>query len=174
VATTLGYDPDGNTVAETAQTTDSAPGGQVQVSTHAATYDAGDRVATETDNGLTTVYGYDAQGQQRVATVQDGQTAIATALDAEGRVTSISEGAGNAGPYVSSFTYNNNDLLQAVTLPGGVQESVQYDPNSQLVGVTALGPTTGGTFTSLTSTTATLPFLGRPAPLISDADRALR
>jgi len=174
VATTMGYDPDGNTVAETAQTTDSAPGGQVQVSTHTATYDAGDRQATETDNGLTTVYGYDAQGQQRVATVQDGQTAIATALDAEGRVTSISEGAGNAGPYVSSFSYNTNDQLQAFTLPGGVQESVQYDPNSQLVGVTALGPTTGGTFTSLTSTTATLPFLGRPAPLISDADRALR
>jgi len=151
VATTLGYDPDGNTVAETAQTTDSAPGGQVQVSTHAATYDAGDRVATETDNGLTTVYGYDAQGQQRVATVQDGQTAIATALDAEGRVTSISEGAGNAGPYVSSFTYNTNDQLQAFTLPGGVQESVQYDPNSQVVGVTALGPNTNGLFTYLNS-----------------------
>ncbi len=151
VATTMGYDPDGNTVAETAQTTDSAPGGQVQVSTHAATYDAGDRVATETDNGLTTVYGYDAQGQQRVATVQDGQTAIATALDAEGRVTSISEGAGNAGPYVSSFTYNTNDQLQAFTLPGGVRESVQYDPNSQVVGVTALGPNTNGMFTTLSS-----------------------
>ncbi len=121
------------------------------MSTRAATYDAGDRQATETDNGLTTVYGYDAQGQQRVATVQDGQTAIATVLDAEGRVTSISEGAGNAGPYVSSFTYNSNDLLQAVTLPGGVQESVQYDPNSQLVGVTALGPNTNGTFTHLGS-----------------------
>jgi len=151
VATTLGYDPDGNTVAETAQTMDSAHPGQVQVATHAATYDAGDRQATETDNGLTTVYGYDAQGQQRVATVQDGQTAIATALDAEGRVTRIGEGAGNAGPYVSSFTYNANDLLQAFTLPGGVQESVQYDPNSQVVGVTALGPNTNGLFTYLTS-----------------------
>jgi len=96
-------------------------------------------------------YSYDAQGQQRVATVQDGQTAIATARDAEGRVTSISEGAGNAGPYVSSFTYNANDLLQAFTLPGGVQESAQYDPNSQLTGVTALGPNTNGAFTTLTS-----------------------
>ncbi len=54
-------------------------------------------MATETDNGLTTVYGYDAQGQQRVATVRDGQTAVSTALDAEGRVTSISEGAGLDG-----------------------------------------------------------------------------
>jgi len=151
VATTLGYDPDGNTVAQTAQTTDSAHPGQVQVATHAATYDAEDRQATETDNGLTTVYGYDAQGQQRVATVQDGQTAIATTLDAEGRVTNISEGAGNAGPYVSSFSYNTNDQLQTVALPGGVQESVQYDPNSQVVGVTALGPNTNGLFTSLTS-----------------------
>ncbi len=147
VATTLGYDPDGNTVAETTQTTDSAHPGQPQVSTYSATYDAADRVATETDNGLTTVYGYDAQGQQRVATVQDGQTAIATALDAEGRVTSIVEG----DPYTSNFSYNANDQLQTVSLPGGVQQSMQYDPNSQLVGVTAQGPTTGGTFTSLTS-----------------------
>jgi len=147
VATTLGYDPDGNTVAQTAQTTDSAHPGQVQVATRAATYDAGDRPATETDNGLTTVYGYDAQGQQRVATVQDGQTAIATTLDAEGRVTSIVEG----DPYVSNFTYTANDLLQTVALPGGVQQSMQYDPNSQLVGVTALGPNTGGTFTTLSS-----------------------
>ncbi len=147
VATTMGYDPDGNTVAQTAQTTDSAHPGQVQVATHAATYDAGDRQATETDNGLTTVYGYDAQGQQRVATVQDGQTAVSTALDAEGRVTSIVEG----DPYTSNFSYNANDQLQTVSLPGGVQESMQYDPNSQLVGVTAQGPTTGGTFTSLSS-----------------------
>jgi len=151
VATTMGYDPDGNTVAQTAQTTDSAHPGQAQVATHAATYDAGDRVATETDNGLTTVYGYDAQGQQRVATVQDGQTAIATARDAEGRVSSISEGVGNAGPYVSNFSYNTNDQLQAFTLPGGVQESVQYDPNSQVTGVTANGPNTNGTFTYLNS-----------------------
>jgi len=151
VVTTLNYDPNGNTVATTVQTTDSAHLGQAQTATRAATYDAGDRQATETDNGLTTVYGYDAQGQQRVATVQDGQTAIATALDAEGRVTRISEGAGNAGPYVSSFTYNTNDQLQAFTLPGGVQESVQYDPNSQVVGVTANGPNTNGLFTTLAS-----------------------
>ncbi len=147
VATTMGYDPDGNTVAQTAQTTDSAHPGQVQVSARAATYDAGDRLATETDNGLTTVYGYDAQGQQRVETVQDGQTAIATTLDAEGRVTRIVEG----DPYTSNFSYTANDQLQTVSLPGGVQQSMQYDPNSQLVGVTALGPNTGGTFTTLTS-----------------------
>ncbi len=126
VATTMGYDPDGNTVAETAQTTDSAHPGQVQVSARAATYDAGDRVATETDNGLTTVYGYDAQGQQRVETVQDGQTAIATILDAEGHVTRIVED----DPYTSNFTYNANDQLQAVSLPGGVRQRVQYDANN--------------------------------------------
>ena len=109
-------------MAETAQTTDSAHPGQVQVATHAATYDAGDRVATKTDNGLTTVYGYDVQGQQRVATVQDGQTAIATARDAEGRVTSIVEG----DPYTSNFGYTSNDQLQTVSLPDGVQQTMQY------------------------------------------------
>jgi len=151
VTTAMAYDPDGNTVAETAQTTDSAHPGQVQVATHAATYDAGDRQATTTDNGLTTVYGYDAAGQQRVATVQDGQTALSTTRDAEGRVTSISEGAGNAGPYTSSFSYNANGQPQAFALPGGIQEIAQFNPNSEVTGVTAQGPSTGGTFTSLTS-----------------------
>jgi len=147
VATTLGYDPDGNTVAQTAQTTDSAHPGQVQVTTRVATYDAEDQQATITDNGLTTVYGYDAQGQQRMETVQDGQTTATQLLDAEGRVTSIIEG----DPYTSIFGYTANDRLQSVTLPGGIQESVQYDPNSQLVGVTALGPNTNGLFTTLNS-----------------------
>jgi len=77
--------------------------------------------------------------------VQEGQTAVTTAYDAEGRVTSMSEGAGGAGPYVSAFGYNANDQLQTVTLPGGVQESMGYDANGQLVGVTAGGPNTGAT-----------------------------
>ncbi len=144
-ATTTVYDPNGNSVAETVQTTDSAHPGQTQTATHAATYDAEDRQTTETDNGLTTAYTYDAAGQQRGQSVQEGQTAVTTAYDGAGRVTSMSEGAGGAGPYVSTFGYNANDQLQTVTLPGGVQESMGYDANSQLVGVTAVGPNTGAT-----------------------------
>ncbi len=90
----------------------------------------------------------------RQSVVTEGQMAVTTLYDAEGRVTSINEGAGGVGPYVSTFGYNTNDQLQTVTLPGGVQESTGYDANSQPVGVTAVGPqtgATGATFTRLNS-----------------------
>ncbi len=60
LTTTLGYDPDGNTLAQTVQTCD--PSGAVQTFTDTATYDAADRDTSATDNGLTTVDGYDAVG----------------------------------------------------------------------------------------------------------------
>jgi len=153
ITTTVGYDSDGNTIVQAAQTSDTGLPGRVQIDTRTATYDTNDRQVSTVDDGLVTVHAYDAQGQVRVGTVMDGQLAVATVLDAEGRATAIGEGTGANGPllYASNFGYNANDLLQTLTLPGGVQEAFQYDANNWIVSVTALGPSTGGTVTSLNS-----------------------
>jgi len=57
---------------------------------------------------------------------------VTSVLDPEGRTTSIAENMGGTGPYFSTFGYNQNDLITAITLPGGVSESAQYDANSRL------------------------------------------
>jgi len=125
LTTTLQYDPNGNTLAQTVQTRD--PSGAVQTFTNTSTYDAADRETSATDNGLTTGYGYDAAGQQRTETVQNGASTVTRTLDPQGRETALAEGG-----YTSSFAYNSNDLITAITLPGGVSESAQYDANNRL------------------------------------------
>ena len=125
LTTTLGYDPDGNTLNQTVRTRD--PSGAVQTFTDMATFDAADRQTSATDNGLTTSYGYDAAGQERTETVQNGASTVTRTLDPEGRETALAEGG-----YASQFGYNTNDLITAITLPGGVQETAQYDANNRL------------------------------------------
>ncbi len=93
-----------------------------------------------TNDGLLTRYGYDAAGQQRSHTIVDGTTPVTSTLDAEGRTTSIAENMGNTGPYTSTYGYNANDLPRSITMPGGVHAAMGYDPNSQLISVTASGP----------------------------------
>ncbi len=134
LTTTSQYDPDGNTLAQTVQTRD--PSGNVQTFTNSATFDAADNQTSATDNGLTTAYGYDAAGQQRTETIQNGASTVTTTLDPQGRETALAEGG-----YTSSFSYNSNDLPLTATLPGGIQEARAYDPNSRLTGLTASGPT---------------------------------
>jgi len=125
MTTTTGYDPDGNTLAQTVQTRDSV--GNVQTFTNSATFDAADNQTSATDNGLTTNYGYDAAGQQRTETIQNGASTVTRTLDPQGRETALAEGG-----YTTSFGYNANDLITAITLPGGVSESAQYDANNRL------------------------------------------
>jgi len=112
VATTLGYDPNGNTVAQTVQTTDSAHPGQPQVSTDNARYDAADQQTSETADGLTTVYGYDATGQRRTQSLPTGGS-VTRVTDAGGRVTEIDEAAPGAGPYSSVYKNYDNATGQA-------------------------------------------------------------
>jgi len=151
ITTTMGYDPDGNTLSQTSQTVDSTSPGQVQTHTVANAYNAADWETSTTDDGYTTTYGYDAAGQQRTETIVDGSTPVTMQLDAEGRVTSISEGYGGAGPYTTNYTYNADDLPTTVSLPGGVTEAAGYDPNDELTSLTATGPAMG-TITSTLST----------------------
>ena len=137
ITTTSQYDPDGNTLQTTTQTqSGTAP---VQTTTDTATYNAADWTVSATDNGLTTSYGYDASGQQRTETIQNGGSTVATTLDPQGRETALAEGG-----YTASFGYNSNDLPLTATLPGGtpgIQEAFTYDANSRLTGLTANGPT---------------------------------
>jgi len=125
LTTTAQYDRDGNTLAQTVQTRD--PAGAVQTFIDTSTYDAADRATSATDNGLTTGYGYDAAGQQRTETIGNGASTVTRTLDPQGRETGLSEGG-----YATAFGYNTNDLITAITLPGGVSESAQYDANSRL------------------------------------------
>ncbi len=112
VVTTLNYDPNGNTVATTVQTMDSAHPGQTQVSTYGANYDAADQQISETADGLTTVYGYDATGQRRSESLPTGGS-VTRVTDAGGRVTEIDEAAPGAGPYSSVYNSYDNATGQA-------------------------------------------------------------
>ncbi len=134
------YDPDGRTLRQTTQTVDSTTPGQTQTSTVANTYNAADWETSTTSDGLTTNYGYDAAGQQTTESTSDGATALTTGYDPEGRVTSIAENAGGAGPYTARYTYTPDDLPQTMAYPNGVNVALGYDANSQLAHLTALVP----------------------------------
>jgi len=136
VAMTLGYDPNGNTVAETTQTTDSAHPGQTQVSTHGAAYDARDQQVSETADGVATAYGYDAVGQQRTASLLGG--VITRTLDAAGRVTQLDENADGTGPYSAQYTNFDAATGQAVTfqLGDGVVGLRSFDGANRPTGLT--------------------------------------
>jgi len=134
LTTTLGYDPDGNTLQTTTQTqSGTAP---VQTSTDTATYNAADWTVSTTDNGVTTNYGYDAAGQPRTQTYQNGAATATMALDAEGRLTALGDGAG----HTNAFAYNANDQTTAITLPNGVSEQASYDANGRLTAWHDPGP----------------------------------
>jgi len=134
MTTTTGDDPDGNTLAQTVQTRD--PAGNVQTFTGTSTYNAADWTTSTTDNGVTTSYGYDAAGQQRTQTYQNGAATATMTLDAEGRLTALGDGAG----HTSSFGYNANDQTTAITLPNGVSEQASYDANGRLTAWHDPGP----------------------------------
>ena len=151
ITTTLGYDPDGNTLRQTTQTSDSTSPGQTRTSTVTSAYNAADGETSSSVDGLTTSYTYDAAGQQIGTTTSDGQTATTLGDDPAGRVTSIAENAGGAGPYITRYGYNQDDLPTALTYPNNTSETAQYDPNSQLTNLTAAGPNTGVTTTTLQS-----------------------
>ncbi len=149
ITTTMGYDPDGNTLRQTQQTQVSSD--PVQAHTITDTYNPADWETAMSDDGLLTRYGYDAAGQQRTHTILNGTTPVTSTLDAAGRTTSIAEGLGGTGPYTSTNGYNQNDLPISATLPGSIQEQAGYDPNSRLISVTATGPNTGNSATTLAS-----------------------
>jgi len=149
ITTTMGYDPDGNTLRQTQQT--QGPTGGVQTHTITNTYNAVDWETATSDDGLATSYGYDAAGQRRSETIMNGSVPVTRALDAEGRLTGVAENAGGTGPYTTTFGYNQNDLVTGVNAPGGVAEQAGYDPNSRLISVTATGPNTGSGATTLNS-----------------------
>ncbi len=149
ITTTLGYDPDGNTLRQVRQT--QAPTGPVQTHTITSAYNAADWETATSDDGLTTSYGYDAAGQQRSHTILNGAVPVTSVLDAEGRTTSIAEALGGSGPYTTTFGYNSNDLVTSAAMPGGVGEQATYDANSRLTHVGLSGPTTGSGATTLSS-----------------------
>jgi len=149
ITTTLGYDPDGNTLRQVRQT--QQPTRPVQTHTVTRAYNAADWETATSDDGLTTSYGYDAAGQQRSHTILNGAVPVTSVLDPEGRTTSIAENLGGSGPYTTTFGYNSNDLVTGVALPGGVGEQAAYDANSRLTHAGLTGPTSGSGATTLNS-----------------------
>jgi len=150
LTTTSSYDPNGNTVSRT--TTTHKPDGTSATHTATSSYNADDQPTGTSDDGLGTSYGYDAADQVRTETTSDGATNVTNGLDAAGRVTSVAESAGGAGPYTSQFGYNADSLPTTIGLPGGVGETASYDKNSNLTGLTVAGPRMG-TITNTLSTT---------------------
>jgi len=150
ITTASGYDPNGNTVSRT--TTTQKPDWTSETHTATSAYNAADQPTGTSDDGLATSYGYDAADQIRTETTSDGTTNVTNGLDAAGRITSVAEGAGGAGPYSSQFGYNADSLPSTIALPRGVSEHASYDANSNLTGLTVAGPSMG-TITNTLSTT---------------------
>ena len=155
VTTAYAYDPDGNTLSTT--TTDGAG-----THTQGATFDAEDRRTSVTDDGATTTYGYDAAGQQRTETLPGGATTLSMGVDAEGRITALTDTTSGVGTATSLFGYNPNDQPVTRTLPGGtgVHATTTYDANGRVTGVVANGP--GGTAQTAQTTRARARRRGRP------------
>ncbi len=149
ITTTMGYDPDGNTLRQVQQTQQSTR--PVQTHTITNTYNTADWETATSDDGLVTGYGYDAAGRQRSHTIMNGTTPVTSVLDPEGRTTSIAENMGGSGPYTSTYGYNQNDLVTSATMPGSIQEQVGYDSNSRLTHAGLNGPNTGNSATTLNS-----------------------
>jgi len=147
ITTSVGYDPNGNTINATMATQN--PSGLVETHATTSTYNAADWETATSNDGYTTGYGYDAAGQTRSETSGNGFTSATTGYDPEGRITAISENAGGAGPFKSQFAYNADDLPTGRALPGGVSEQVGYDANSELTSLAATGPNTGSPATTL-------------------------
>ncbi len=148
VSTASGYDPNGNTITQTQQSVDAANPGLVQTHSSAAAYNAADWETSSTDDGLTTSYGYDAAGQLKTHTIAVGGSPVTFTLDPQGRATSESEvGGANA----TSFGYTKNDQVNSVDMPGGVHQGALYDGSSRVYSITAAGPTTAQTTTTLSS-----------------------
>ncbi len=77
--------------------------------------------SANTGDGVTTQYGYDAAGQPRTQTYQNGAATATMALDAEGRLTALGDGAG----HTDSFAYNADDQTTAITRPNDVSEQAR-------------------------------------------------
>jgi len=77
-----------------------------------------------------------------------GGSPVTFTLDPQGRATSESEvGGANA----TSFGYTKNDQVNSVDMPGGVHQGALYDGSSRVYSITAAGPTTAQTTTTLSS-----------------------
>ncbi len=137
------YDPDGNQTGTT--TTTQQPAGTTETHTTGSTYDTNDTLVASGDDGLSTAYGHDPSGDARVETIMSGSALATLGYDAQHRLTSVGESAGGAPPQTATFGYTPNDLLQSEALPGNVQVSLGYDPNSALTNLGANGPNTGAT-----------------------------
>jgi len=140
ITTTMGYDPNGNSVAQTMRTSDSTSPGVTQTHAITSAYNAADWETSTSNDGLTTSYTYDAAGQQIGTTTSDGLTGLTTGYDSAGRVASITENAGGAGPYTTAYTYTPDDLPKTLAYPNSVNVALGYDANSQLTSLSANGP----------------------------------
>ena len=137
------YDPNGNQTGTT--TTTQQPAGGTETHTIGSTYDTNDTLVASGTDGLRTAYGHDPSGDARVETILGGSALVTMGYDAQHRLTTVSESAGGGLPNTATFGYTPNDLLQSEGLPGNVQVTMGYDPNSALTGLGANGPNMGAT-----------------------------
>ncbi len=156
-ATTYGYDAAGHVTSIT----------DASGRTTSNTYDlAGDKTGTSYSDGTTpaATFTYTATGLQ--ATMQDGTGTTTKSYDSLGRLTSSTNGAGQA----SGYTYDLAGHLTALAYPNGRTATRAYDTAGHLTGITDwLGHTTAFTPDADGNTTSTIYGNGVTAATTFDA-----
>jgi len=145
IVTQARFDPDGNTVSQSTITQTVGQAGTVSsaASKVATSYNAADWMSSTTDTpagqkSLITSYGYDAVGQERRHTILvpggAGATSVSTTVDAQGRTTSIGDGA-----RATTFGYSPDNVPMTMTLPNTIMENLAYDQADRDIAVTVTG-----------------------------------
>ncbi len=95
----------------------------------AMTYDAANRIASETLNGKTTAYSYNIPGNTRTTLYPGGRT-ITHSFDARNRLNSINE---NNNP-IATFTYDNANRMLSKNYPANnTSTTYSYDANNRII-----------------------------------------
>jgi RHS repeat-associated protein len=127
-----GYDAIGRVITATNNT-----------GTVAITYDALNRISSETFDGRTTRYNYDIAGRTQT-TIYPDSTFITKSFDTRNRLTSISKNNTN----IVNYQYNNTNQLISKNFANGVSTGLQYDFANRLSSIsTASGSIQNTTFT---------------------------
>ena len=130
ITSAASFDPSGNLAGQTEQQGAATRG-------FSGSYNPADWPKSGTNDGLTTTATGSGGGDVLGQTILNGAGSIDYNPDAAGRVNMITVTAGGGTPQSSIMSFDNNSLTTGIALPNAVQQAIQYDGASRLIGITA-------------------------------------